>query len=145
MTLPDATGVTAPTPLLILTDVAFVVVHDKDADEPIAMLVGPAERVTVGVEFDCWFEVEPAPLPLPQPARAAKTMLIATTLTAFMTALSFFEVFMTIDSVSIYDGIFSESSRLFKIDQFKTAPIAMSKLRLIQGLPKAVYAPSGFF
>ena len=67
MTLPDATGVTAPTPLLILTDVAFVVVHDKDADEPIAMLVGPAERVTVGVEFDCWFEVEPAPLPLPQP------------------------------------------------------------------------------
>jgi hypothetical protein len=53
VTLPDATGVTTPTPLLILTDVAFVVVHDKVADEPLVMLVGPAERVTNGVEFDC--------------------------------------------------------------------------------------------
>jgi hypothetical protein len=50
VTLPDATGVTAPTPLLILTDVAFVVVHDKVADEPLVMLVGLTERVTVGVE-----------------------------------------------------------------------------------------------
>jgi hypothetical protein len=47
VTLPDATGVTAPTPL-ILTDVAFVDVHDKVAAEPLMMLVGLAERVTVG-------------------------------------------------------------------------------------------------
>jgi hypothetical protein len=48
VTLPDATGVTALTLLLILTDVAFVVVHDKVADEPLAMLAGLAVRVTVG-------------------------------------------------------------------------------------------------
>ena len=53
MTLPNATGVTTPTPLLILTDVAFVVVHDKVADEPLMMLAALAESVTVGVEFDC--------------------------------------------------------------------------------------------
>jgi hypothetical protein len=40
--------VTTPTLLLILTDVAFVVVHDKVADEPLATLVGLAVRVTVG-------------------------------------------------------------------------------------------------
>jgi hypothetical protein len=48
VTLPDATGVTTPTLLLILTDVAFVVVHDKVADEPLVMLVGLTARVTVG-------------------------------------------------------------------------------------------------
>jgi hypothetical protein len=141
VTLPDATGVTAPTPLLILTDVAFVVVHDKVADEPLVMLVGLTVRVTVGVGGG--FEVEPPPPPLPQPARAAMTILIATTFTVFMTALSYFEVFMTIDSLSLYDGISARSSRLFKIDHFKAVPIAISKLRPIQRLPIAVYPPSG--
>jgi hypothetical protein len=85
VTLPDATGVTAPTLLLILTDVAFVVVHDKVAVEPLVMLAGLTERVTVGVEF---VGVEPPPPPPPQPARAAMTMLIATILAVFMTAPS---------------------------------------------------------
>jgi hypothetical protein len=92
VTLPDATGVTTPTPLLILTDVAFVVVHDKVADEPLVMLVGLTASVTVGVELGGGFVVEPPPPPLPQPARAAMTILIATTL----------EVFMTIDLLSCY-------------------------------------------
>jgi hypothetical protein len=85
VTLPDATGVTALTLLLILTDVAFVVVHDKVAVEPLVMLAGLAERVTVGFEF---VGVELPPPPPPQPARAAMTILIATTLAVFMTAPS---------------------------------------------------------
>jgi hypothetical protein len=85
--------VTTPTLLLILTDVAFVDVHDKVADEPLMMLVGVAARVTVGNGF----EVEPPPPPLPQPARAAMTILIATTLAVFMTAPSSFKFLMTVD------------------------------------------------
>jgi hypothetical protein len=102
VTLPDATGVTTPTPLLILTDVAFVVVHDKVADEPLVMLVGLTERVTVGVEFGGGFEVEPPLPPLPQQARAAMTILIATTLAVFMTAPFPFEVFMTVNLLPFY-------------------------------------------
>ena len=37
-----------PTPLLMLTDVAFVVVHDKVEDPPAAIDVGEALKVIVG-------------------------------------------------------------------------------------------------
>ena len=46
--VPPAVGVTAPTPLLMEALVAFVVVHERVADCPLAMLDGLAERVQVG-------------------------------------------------------------------------------------------------
>jgi hypothetical protein len=108
---------------LILTDVAFVVVHDKVADEPLVMLVGLMARVTVGVEVDCEFEVEPPPPPLPQPARAAMIILIATTLAVFMTAPSSFEVFMTVDLLP--------SHTIFLLESHGCSKLTISKLYLL--------------
>lgn len=48
MTLPEA--VTAPTPGLMLTEVAFEVVHVSVEDWPELMLAGDAENVAVGDE-----------------------------------------------------------------------------------------------
>jgi len=44
---PDASGVTAPIPLLIEAPVAAVVVHDKLADDPTNMFAGVAVRAAV--------------------------------------------------------------------------------------------------
>jgi hypothetical protein len=46
--VPAATGVTAPTPLLILKVVAFMVVHERVDEEPLAIEAGDAVRVQVG-------------------------------------------------------------------------------------------------
>jgi hypothetical protein len=45
---PAATGVTAPIVLSSKNDVALVVVHERDEDEPVCIAVGFAESVQVG-------------------------------------------------------------------------------------------------
>ena len=50
LTLPPASGVTAPTPWSIVTLLAFVVVHRSMADPPDVIVVGSATRVAVGGE-----------------------------------------------------------------------------------------------
>ena len=53
VTVPPDTGVTAPMPLSMLADVAFVVVHVSIADWPAVMLVGDAVKVAVGGGGGC--------------------------------------------------------------------------------------------
>jgi len=47
---PEATGVTEPTPLLILKDVAFAVVHERTEEAPVVIDVGEADSAHVGTE-----------------------------------------------------------------------------------------------
>jgi len=48
LTLPDETGLTAPTPLSMLADDALVVAQDKVEDEPLVMLAGLADKAPIG-------------------------------------------------------------------------------------------------
>ena len=48
--VPPAVGVTVPTPLLILTELAFALVHVRVEEPPEEIEVGDAERVHVAAD-----------------------------------------------------------------------------------------------
>lgn len=75
LTVTDPEAATVPTPLLMETVLAFVVVHVKVADAPAVTLAGDAERVAVGVGAvdDDVDELLPHPERSPIQTQAART------------------------------------------------------------------------